>query len=606
MLSRGVPNVSSTGRNDTSAKHKGGDTLVVSLSSFIPLKCVDMKSALAHSYTNSTGAQFTDLSTLLETMINFRHLTVKKRMQEAFWQCTGVEMHHVTIDAREAEKVFMGDFHNLMQGANFQMLTEEEFMRSEGDGFILDISSKVDCKNMDDMFFYDFLNSQPQLRKDYHTFDDHILVYHRGVGLSVKEGRFVSDKIELMKDMVVMKPLGFVFKLLTFQKTRSENEPKKTDSYTTDTHTDGTQEKKYERRTLRRVYPYFFKLLFQLFSMVKLSEPTYKEVVIIYRRKAPKASAAKSSEPSKASYLAKVKKKAKNLAGEMSGIKKDKEDLVMVKSFVDVPMADLKLCFPDTIVQVPKFEFMMTALLVFLSMISVISSLLNSTWNTAQLTVTSVLGMRIMSKVDKLTNLKKTLGFKKSLALYDKARNSQEGVITHTTEMMVEQETMQMLLAYTMLLTEFTRDGATNQELDEACEEYLRKFFSVDVDFNVEYGLAKLREYNLITQQGNRTYPIKLGTALAVLDKEWDEYFEYSSNMPNDAPATGTSMKLSSASSAPVLQVENGATNEEVKGLKAELQSRGEEHEVEMKKMKAQQTLLCRKVRELEEAMSEL
>ena len=33
--------------------------------------------------------------------------------------------------------------------------------------------------------------------------------------------------------------------------------------------------------------------------------------------------------------------------------------------------------------------------------------------------------------------------------------------MTHTTEMMVEQETMQMLLAYTLLLTKFGKVRAT-------------------------------------------------------------------------------------------------------------------------------------------------
>lgn len=40
--------------------------------------------------------------------------------------------------------------------------------------------------------------------------------------------------------------------------------------------------------------------------------------------------------------------------------------------------------------------------------------------------------------------------------------------MTHMTEMMVEQETMQMLLAYSLLLSQFSPRGATNAELDKA------------------------------------------------------------------------------------------------------------------------------------------
>ena len=79
-----------------------------------------------------------------------------------------------------------------------------------------------------------------------------------------------------MKDMVVTSPVKALYRLLTLQRTEAPN-PKKTDAYTQDVSADdGTQEKSYERRTLRRVYPSFFGLLFRMLSLVQLSEPTYR------------------------------------------------------------------------------------------------------------------------------------------------------------------------------------------------------------------------------------------------------------------------------------------------------------------------------------------
>lgn len=49
------------------------------------------------------------------------------------------------MPSNQAEKTFVKDFTSLMRRANFELLTNEEYMRSEGDGFILDINSKVRC-----------------------------------------------------------------------------------------------------------------------------------------------------------------------------------------------------------------------------------------------------------------------------------------------------------------------------------------------------------------------------------------------------------------------------------------------------------------------------
>ena len=57
---------------------------------------------------------------------------------------------------------------------------------------------------------------------------------------------------------------------------------------------------------------------------------------------------------------------------------------------------------------------------------------------------------------------------------------------------------------------------------------------------------------------------------------------------------------------AMALAVSVAVDTEEINRLKGEISTKATQHALEMKKMKAQQTLLCRKVKELEEAMSEL
>mmetsp|Transcript_2138 Transcript_2138/g.4343 ORF Transcript_2138/g.4343 Transcript_2138/m.4343 type:complete len:610 (+) Transcript_2138:52-1881(+) len=603
-----LPRANSASYQRDETGRKGADTLQVALAAYIPLKCVDLKKQLFSMYPRESRKQFQDLHTLLETMVNFRHLTVKQRMQEAFWECTGTQFEQGEMPSNQAEKTFVKDFTSLMRRANFELLTNEEYMRSEGDGFILDINSKVDCSKMDDAFFTGYLDEHPELSSEFETFEQRMFVFHRGVGLAVKEGRFVSEKVDLLKDYLIMNPIGWLLRSVTFQKQALRVQPDPDPAAASD---DGSEQlRKLERRTLRRVYPSMTKLLYRMFSLVELSEPTYQEVVIMYRRK--------PTQPKRdeASVVGKLQAKAQKMATQMSGVSKTAtNDQVVLKSFVDVPMADLKLCFPDTKVSIPPFELFQTLVLILLSVASVARSLMTGSYNAAMLTVTGMVALKIVSNLEKLKNLKKTLGMKKGLALYDKARNSQEGVMTHMTEMMVEQETMQMLLAYSLLLSQFSPRGATNAELDKACEDHLLSKFNVDVDFDVDYGIRKLREYHMIQTKGNRSVAVSLPRALKLLDKEWDEYFQYSGtdsrqgSRAGSGPTTPTNETKNLGTSSAAASLGGGRSQEDVRRLKQlqeELSEKETLHAAEMKKMKLQQSLLCRKVKELEQTMMEL
>lgn len=48
---------------------------------------------------------------------------------------------------------------------------------------------------MDDAFFTGYLDEHPELSSEFETFEQRMFVFHRGVGLAVKEGRFVSEKV---------------------------------------------------------------------------------------------------------------------------------------------------------------------------------------------------------------------------------------------------------------------------------------------------------------------------------------------------------------------------------------------------------------------------
>lgn len=78
-------------------------------------------------------------------------------------------------------------------------------------------------------------------------------------------------------------------------------------------------------------------------------------------------------------------------------------------------------------------------------------------------------------------------------------------MLTHKVQMMIEQELMQVLLAYTLLLTVFKERGAVDVELDKVCEEHLYSLTGQDVDFNVHYALDLCERHRVVTRKVRET-----------------------------------------------------------------------------------------------------
>lgn len=92
-----------------------------------------------------------------------------------------------------------------------------------------------------------------------------------------------------------------------------------------------------------------------------------------------------------------------------------------------------------------------------------------------------------------------------------------------------EQEIKEFTLGYYAALRQ--KDWATEREIDDAAEAWMRERFGIDVDFESEDALRKLREKGILEERPGEnapTYRVKsLDETLAILDKAWDEFFEY-------------------------------------------------------------------------------
>jgi len=97
-----------------------------------------------------------------------------------------------------------------------------------------------------------------------------------------------------------------------------------------------------------------------------------------------------------------------------------------------------------------------------------------------------------------------------------------------------EQEIKEFVLGFIMALKR--GDWATEREIDDDAEAWLRDRFGVDVDFESADSLRKLREKNLLETRTDQNpdgtnverYRVKsLDSALTQMDNEWDSFFDY-------------------------------------------------------------------------------
>ena len=118
-------------------------------------------------------------------------------------------------------------------------------------------------------------------------------------------------------------------------------------------------------------------------------------------------------------------------------------------------------------------------------------------------------------------------------SLYYQNLDNNAGVLFRLLDEAEEQEFREAVLAWSLLHRNGSR-GATEQELDQHAEGWLRERCSLTVDFEVGDALGKLERMNLAHRSANRWHAVSLPAALETLDRAWDECFAY--NKPTVLP----------------------------------------------------------------------
>jgi hypothetical protein len=127
---------------------------------------------------------------------------------------------------------------------------------------------------------------------------------------------------------------------------------------------------------------------------------------------------------------------------------------------------------------------------------------------------------------------RQTLYYQKQLAdtVYFRNLANNAGVLDALIGAGEEQDAKEALLAYWALL----RAGAplSKPEIDKAAEDFLRRRFSLELDFEIGDALAKLERLGIVTREGETLRALPLAAAFDKLDATWDEYFKRSAAAP--------------------------------------------------------------------------
>lgn len=221
----------------------------------------------------------------------------------------------------------------------------------------------------------------------------------------------------------------------------------------------------------------------------------------------------------------------------------------ILKLFQDVPRADLEMLYPNAeprmrpidklLIGVPALVSAIIVLVtkalatigLLLLMVGFWLGLADEPVELDQATLVTLgaglgsLGGYLVRQVTKFKNRK--VAFLKALAdnLYFRNLDNDAGVFHHLVDDAEEEEVKEALLAWYFLRV---HGPMAPSDLDRTIEAWFAHELEIVVDFDVDDGLAKLRELDLVHDAADGLLEaVTLDDALARLDARWDDYFVY-------------------------------------------------------------------------------
>ena len=231
---------------------------------------------------------------------------------------------------------------------------------------------------------------------------------------------------------------------------------------------------------------------------------------------------------------------------------------VLIKYFRNIAIADLHALFPNAQVVMSTFDKLMLGVPALAGSIPILLNL----WSTVTvlfLVMGFYLGISSAVEDDQMKGAlaalsglvalggfimrqwvkyqRQSLMYQKELTdnVYYRNINNNAGTFDYIIGAAEEQECKEAFLAYYFLST--APSAPTQAELDRHIECWLKDTFAVDIDFEIDDALRKLDRLGLLKRDGERLLVMPPDAALAQLDSQWDNYFQFNTTGPKVAAA---------------------------------------------------------------------
>eukprot|EP00038_Savillea_parva_P014210 m.10307 g.10307 ORF g.10307 m.10307 type:complete len:572 (-) comp2734_c0_seq1:1552-3267(-) len=407
----------------------------------------------------------------------------------------------------DEEDTFLRLLHMAFTKANFELLKQGEYDSGKQESFEVGVDMAMDTSKLDTAFI-ERLHTHMAHDDQFKAAADvtkKVLVYHRGQGQATISGMFMMEKIDILLVEVwnlstwclitlVVKALTFMFdlrghlrrvrwlvntmvqSLLAHSDERGTGAATKESSYAPD-NDDSVKRRIVYRSTLQRALRNNW---LTLFAPVTLIEPTYREMVIVYRTK-------------------EVSQEAKT-NGNIPHVD--------IKTFANVPMADFEIVLPAQRTITRATDVLKLIGVLGAAGMYIYKSVQEEYINDPNADVEDVLvnlfpvllgAATYASKaVTQWMNAQKKYNATVTKYLYEKSFANNHTVFTYLMDSIVYQELKESLLAYFFL---WQHGAQTLVDLDDVVERFMKQL-NEDVDFDAVDGLNKLANDQLVRYSG--------------------------------------------------------------------------------------------------------
>ena len=234
--------------------------------------------------------------------------------------------------------------------------------------------------------------------------------------------------------------------------------------------------------------------------------------------------------------------KAERMVKRMRGLVSDqiKPEFVYLKLFKNIPRADIEMVFPNTKIRFRLFDKIKLGVTASgglgAGIAGTMTKLAVASNPIALAGAVAGLGGIALRQVVAFSNQRNKYMVKMAQNLYSHALADNRGVMTLLAERAAEEDLKEEILLYTILAKETVR-LADIHAVDKAVESYLAKTFGIDVNFDVQDALGRLKQEGLVTVGSDgMLHTLPPDAASARIDELWDRYLD---DMVEHAAAEG-------------------------------------------------------------------